>query len=148
MPRLWTRSVCATNPRKSEQGNSVGINERGMWCMPCSALIKEWCITAHMWRRPNMRYWGIQSASACPYLAAASQGTRCVIVWGCEIFCHEGAPHLSLNISRVREDLWSCHAGANECTPIQKTEDIITPLPRLTGEWRSCLIMLLSCLFF
>lgn len=72
MLRLWTRSVCATNPRKSEQGNRVAINERGMWYMPCNALIKEWCVTAYMWRRPNLRYWGIQSASAYLCLAAAN----------------------------------------------------------------------------
>lgn len=140
--------MCATNPRESEQGNSVCINERGLWYMPCNALIKEWCVTACTQRRPNLRCWGIQCASAYLYLAAASQGTCCVIVWGCEIFCHEGALHLSLNISRVREDLWSCHPGDNECTHIEKSEDIIKLLPRLAGEWRNCLIMLLSCLFF
>lgn len=58
--------------------------------MAHNALIKEWFITAYTWRRPNVSCWGIQSASAYLYLAAASQGTRCVIVWGCEIFCHEG----------------------------------------------------------
>lgn len=69
--------------------------------MPCNAFIKEWCITAYTWRSANIRCWGIESASAYLYLAAASQGTPCVIVWGYEIFCHEGAPHLSLNISGV-----------------------------------------------
>lgn len=69
--------------------------------MTCNALIKEWFIAAYMWRRPNLKCWGMQSASAYLYLAAASQGTCCEIVRGCEILCHEGAPHLSLNISRV-----------------------------------------------
>jgi len=46
-------------------------------------------------------------------LTAASQGTCCVTLWGHEIVCREGAPHLSSDVSRAWEDLWSCQPGDN-----------------------------------
>lgn len=81
-----------------------------------NALIKEWCIAAYMWKRPT----GEVLRNIVPvYICVQQLLVKEHAVFQCrehKIFCQEGAPHLSLNISRGQEDLWSCHPGDNECT--------------------------------
>lgn len=114
--------VLQTIGKEVEHGNKVSVNEVGR-CGIChvmrSARNGALLLTCEGYLLVS-RCWGIQCAGAYLYLRAASQGTCCVIVQGHEIFCHEGASHLSLNISRGWEDLWSCHPGDNECTHVQR----------------------------